>query len=997
MMRVNVCSALVASAALTLMMTDASRGDEPSSAAAKPETAEPARTDAAPPGEAATLDTITVTGSLLPVTPDQVAVSLSVVDAKELEQNGVTTNPLEILRKAIPSFAGRSNAGTSNANNDNQRTAGGSQLQLRNLPTLILVDGRRVANSGVGGINGKNFVDVNQIPAAAIDHIEVLTDGASSIYGSDAIGGVVNFILKSDYEGFKAGGRYGGATGDYNERSAYLTGGMKVGDTSFTATGSYSRTAPLYQDTRSFTSPLYNQTSSIPGVVGANGKNPGAILAPGVNSPSQLNPTGTAATATSVNQLIANGTYDATTPGAVASGFDVSKYQTLLLEQELSSFVATADSAIGSTGITAFGDLMLSRSRSFTQWLPVPAPGLTVPGGAPYNPLAGNFSGVIFDDLDKPKQFNNQVQALRVTAGLRGDIVKGWTWETGLTYSQSALDQRQSNLLYKPNIPLAIAGGYNAAGQPVAGGAYSSVYSGYSLTGARVIQPALDPFARGAALNTASLANLYGTELINADSELASWDGRVVGSLFDLPGGTVNIALGAAFRRETLSGNADANGRVTDPTTGLVTGNDQQWLGGTFADPFRKHRDIEAIFAETRIPITDPRMNVPGLDEFDLTAAVRGEKYSDAGRSTVPKFGFRWQPFDKQVIFHGDYSKSFSAPSLYAEYGPTDTRQVGATVIQGVFGGNYTGMPFNGEDGNNPNLQAATSTSRSIGVVFQPNAVPGLKVSADFSSISLQGFAGGIGFNTILASVDSLGAASPYYKNIAVDNFYGAAGATQPFAAPGALRAFLTNAATGKGDPTQASRLYIVDQFRNLATLIEHSYNVSASYDIPTDHYGTFALSTVGAIFTDFDFQAIPGGAFIQYAGTTNNAGGSGGFGGTLPKYRFFTSLDWTRNDVDLTVSNTYVAATQDTGLNGTSTPTIPVSSYLSWDVRAAYDWHFGGASRESRVMTVAIGANNLFDRMPPLAPRSFLDNNADVSTFSPIGRLIYVTASVAF
>src|ERR1700716_936417 len=266
------------------------------------------------------LETVTVTGSLLPTAPDAVAVPVIAIDAKQLEQNGVSTNALEILRKAIPSFAGRSNAGTSNANNDNQRTAGGSQLQLRNLPTLILINGRRVANSGVGGINGKNFVDVNQIPAPAIDHIEARTDGASSIDGSDAIGGVVNFILKSDYDGFKAGGRYGGATGDYRERSAYATGGTNVGGINFTATGTYSKTSPLFQDTRAFTSPLFNKTSSIPGVIAAGGSNPGAILAPGVNTPSALNPTGTNATATSVNQLVANGTYVPTTPGAVAQG-----------------------------------------------------------------------------------------------------------------------------------------------------------------------------------------------------------------------------------------------------------------------------------------------------------------------------------------------------------------------------------------------------------------------------------------------------------------------------------------------------------------------------------------------------------------------------------------------------------------------------------------------------------------------------------------------------
>src|SRR5258707_9925537 len=200
---------------------------------------------------------------------------------------------------------------------------------------------------------------------AATDHMEGHHDGASSIYGSDAIGGVVNFILKSDYDGIKAGGRYGGATGDYKERSAYARGGMDAGGIKFTATGSWSKTSPLFQDTRGFTSPLYNKTSSIPGVIAYGGVNPGAILAPGVNTPSALNPTGTSATATSVNQLIANGTYVPTTPGAVAQGFDVSKYQTLLLGQELQSFVLTADSKLFGTSIRVFGDFIVSRHKRF--------------------------------------------------------------------------------------------------------------------------------------------------------------------------------------------------------------------------------------------------------------------------------------------------------------------------------------------------------------------------------------------------------------------------------------------------------------------------------------------------------------------------------------------------------------------------------------------------------------------------------------------------------
>ncbi len=194
-----------------------------------------------------TLAEIVVTGTAIPTTPDEVSVPVDTLGTAQIETSGVGSNALEILRKTIPAFEGRSNAGTSNANNNNQNTAGGSQVQLRNLPTLVLINGRRVANSGIGGINGKNFVDVNQIPAAAIDHVDVLTDGASSLYGSDAVGGVVNFVLKSDYEGFSAGARRG--TGDrYGEHSYFALGGFKLGQASFTAVVNLSHTDPLFPE-----------------------------------------------------------------------------------------------------------------------------------------------------------------------------------------------------------------------------------------------------------------------------------------------------------------------------------------------------------------------------------------------------------------------------------------------------------------------------------------------------------------------------------------------------------------------------------------------------------------------------------------------------------------------------------------------------------------------------------------------------------------------------
>jgi iron complex outermembrane recepter protein len=941
--------------------------------------ADAAAAGAAPPAQ---LHEIVVTGSSIPTTPDTVAVPVETLSAAQLEASGVDSNALEMLRKEIPAFEGRSNAGTSNANNNNQNTAGGSQVQLRNLPTLVLIDGRRVANSGIGGINGKNFVDVNQIPAAAIDHVDVLTDGASSIYGSDAVGGVVNFVLKSDYKGLTVGGR--AATGaDYGEYSTFATGGLPFGNGgNITATVNFTHTDPLLQSDRSFSSPLYGKTSALPGTVGGASD----ILSPGLDSPSARNPTGINATAGSLAALVANGTYLPTSPSAVANSFDISPYQTLLLKQDLASFVSTFSLPVADRGkVAMFGDVMVSQGRAWTQWAPVASTGITVPAGTPFNPLTTAFPGVTFTYLPDSHDFYDTTTAARITTGLRGEFNPSWTWETALVYSESDLEQDQTNVIFKPNLALAIAGGYNAAGQPVAGGPYSMVYSNYSLNGPMVLQSALNPFATAAGVNPGSLQNLYGTEVIRGISQIESWDGQVVGRVPALPAGDLGIAVGATVRREALSGHADPNGRVTDPVTGAYGVDSQLWIGGTFANPFSAARTISGAFTEVRLPLASEQWNAPGLRAFDLTGAVRTEHYSDAGNSTVPKFGFRWEPFDRELTFRGDYAKSFLAPNLFSETGPTDTRQVAGTVIPGVFGPNYSALPFNGEDGNNPDLKPATSTSKTIGFVLKPAAIKGLTVTADYSDIVLKGFQAGIGFNNILSSVNTLGSASPYFANLTIGNFPGQAGSSNPFTTPGALLAYLTNPATGMGDPTKAANLYLVDRFQNNAELLEESWNISAAYLIPTERLGTFTVATNGSIFDSFDFQGLPGQAFIQYAGHATNAGV---FGGTLPKYHFYTTVDWAYGDnFDFGVGNSYLSPVLDTGTNGNLAP-LPVSRYSAWDLRAGYTWQKVKAS---------IGVNNLANRMPPTAPRTFTDNNADVATYSPIGRLAYATVSVTF
>ena len=922
---------------------------------------------------------IIITGSNLLTTRDAAAVSVKTLDKESIEKAGVATDVLEILRKGVPALQGRSNTGATNANNTNQNTAGGSQIQLRNLDTLILVNGRRVAISGIAAIGGKAFVNAAQIPPSAIERIEVLSDGSSAVYGSDAIGGVVNIILKSDFKGIDAGVRYGSAD-DYSESGAYVTGGTAGSGFRATGTLAVTHTDPLYQNRRSFSSPITGRVSVVPGTIG--GAAP-AILSNSLNTPSATNPTGAAATAPSLAALIGNGTYNPSTTAGNARIYDLSQFQTLMLKQDQIALAVNGSYDLSGKNLVLFGDAQLSNNKSFTQSLPV-ATTVTVPQGAAFNPISASFSGVNFADWDRPRQVRNEQDSVRITAGLRGVLANEMRWEAAAVHSENRLLQHQDNVLFKPNIPLAIAGGYDASGSALAGGRFSRVYGDYSTANPLLVQPALDPFARAAAINPDALANLYGSELITTRSRLDSIDASLTGNAFAMPAGKAGFAVGLASRRESLSAHTDDNGHNTGPGA-------QAWLGGTFADAFDKGRTVNAAYAELRLPLTSPTWNLPALYAFDLIAALRQEKYSDAGSASSPKVGFRWQPLDHDLTIRGSYSKSFTAPTLYAEYGPTTTRLVGSGVIQTVFGLVNPGLQ--GQDGNNPNLQPSKATTKSLNISFKPSAVPGLALSLEYSAVDQKGFPGGIGFTNILQSVNQAGSASPFSGSIAKGGFPGQTGATA-FTAPGELEAYL------RADPNNSLNVYAIDRFMNLGGVRVRSYNANASYFFETHEAGAFTIGTQGTIFKSYQFQALPYQKFYEYAGTTTNGGT--GVQGTLPKYRFYSTLDWELGNWAATVGNTYVAAVTDQGAGGivfensNTLKPVRVNSYSAWDLRVAYR---GGKSAilGAKGWTLALGVNNIANKMPPLAPQAFNDNNADVASYSPIGRLVYGTVQVTF
>ncbi len=942
------------------------------------------------------LATFLVTGSNIPTAADSTDAPVVVIGKQDIDQTGLNANLLQILRESIPAFAGRSNSGVSNATNVNQNTAGGSQIALHNLDTLVLLNGRRIAMSGINATGGKNFVDINQIPVAAIDHMEVLTDGASAIYGSDAIGGVVNIILKSNYEGAEVGGRYAVSTntGHYSERSGYIIAGAAHNGVSLTVSGSWSKTDPLWQNERPFIEKNLKTGTTFPGFAGGN------FLSPSLATPSGKNPTGTATTATSYAALVANGTYLAAGDASIPL-FNVSPYISLLMQSEQRGAVVNGSADLVPKKLVAFGDALFSRTKGFNQtttFLGNLRTGVTVPAGSPFNPLTVPATGVSVGYLDHPLQTFNDATGDRVTGGLRGEINSGWSWEVGATYSNEKITQRIANNLYVPNQDLAIAGGYNASGVATPGGAFSRVIdiSTYPNTTNFVIQPALDPFARNG-VNPASLANVLGTQQVQGQSKLTSFDAKIVATPFELPAGKLGFAVGAATRKERLAGTPDK-----DSYTKANYPNNKNWAAGLAFDPFKKGRAIDSLFAEVRVPLASAGHEFTGAHTFDLSLAERGEKYTDVGNSNVPKLGVRWQPIDDQLTVRFTYSKAFAAPDLSHEYAPANATQASsstffATNLPPDPRLNTTFVYFSG-NGNNPELKPSQAWTRNLGFVFSPKALKHFTLSMDYSNLFYKGLPAGIGGNNILSSVNTLGSASPYFSAIAVGGLPGQPGSSQTLlTAPGGLAAYLVGG-NYKND------LYLADHFVNSGGVHVESVDVHPEAQFHTETAGTWTLGSTGTYLRSYKYQSLPNQPFYEFAGYSTNGQT---IAGTMPKYSFYTTLDWKMHAWDTILGNSYSSSVTDSG--GTppavylaTHPAARVDAYYSWDLQETYTVDPATAGRLWSLlkgMKVTAGVNNVFNRMPPYAGFSQAaannNNNADTAQYSPVGRLLFISASI--
>lgn len=630
------------------------------------------------------LQRIEVTGSAIRRVDAETAVPISVLRAEELRQQGVTST-----EELIGRLSG--NQGVYNSSRSvGSATGGASFADLRGIganKTLVLLNGRRLANNAIDG----SAVDLNTIPFAAIDRVEVLRDGASALYGTDAIGGVINFITrKSLNEGrFDSGYASPPTTAAATSATSALAGASasrrRIASMSsrWPTTTSRSASAPRTAATPTTTSRDAASTTgsgtAFPGnwSQGANASNP---LAAGGCKGADLIPR---------NGICRQSLW---------------RYLDLVPETEKTSVFSRATGKLADEHNVSL-EYFWSRNDNATQVGPGTLTGLQIdPGTAfyPGNGITPGPGGFVLDpsrpvevnwrqSVLGPRLQSSQNTGQRLLLGFDGQFA-GWDYDIGASYNQNkVVDHIHSGYVDDRAAALGIANGtLNPFGpQTDAGLAYlgSHALSGDFRT---------------------SVGRVKGLDA-RASREIGDWFGA----------GPAALALGGEFRKEAFHQDIqDFAGNV-------------QSLGVDPAATVSGERNLKAQYAE---------LNVPVLDSLELSAAIRHDKYSDFGSTSNPKYSFRFQPF-RQLVLRGAYSEGFRAPSLYELYNPTFTTYTSANYddprlcaggqpSQGGIANRDCAQQFYNATGGNTDLRPETARNVTLGLVYQP--LRDLSVGLDF-------------------------------------------------------------------------------------------------------------------------------------------------------------------------------------------------------------------------------------------------------------------------
>jgi iron complex outermembrane recepter protein len=892
-----------------------------------------------PTGEGDSGGEIVVTGTRIKRTQSfALPAAIAVADRKELAQSGAN-NMSDVVKNMTINYGSDFNLGLGT-------TAGGTaQFNLRGLglsSTLVLLNGKRLVESGALSIEGSTFVDVNSLPLQAIERIEVLKGGASSIYGSDAVAGVVNVITRKHMDGFE--GQVGAQATDnfdQHEWDLSLVGGAQGENTRGTVMLSYFKREPLDATDRPYTDNGVNvSTQSYPSryqavnaagmptdAMGATGPMvmPRFQVDPGCGSPTE----GPLTFVDSMNPTLCR--------------FNFNPYFDLVPTEQRFNLFGSIEQDIGEHAMAYF-EAFYARtraSRSLSPSLQLNGATLFVSPDHAWNPtdepqrLFGRIRGGAYPETRQ--KFDSD--SMHAVMGLKGDFgglapdskFGEWTWElsgswSATRYSTSATDTFESRLQTALDSCDPEAADYDPAN-------------------------CWNPFSFGQPNPEALTDQVMSFGQAITDRELTTLTGDLSGPLFALPGGDLSLAIGAQVRRQVIVYTPDHLSRAGEhPFSGAL-------------EPYSAARRIVAGYGE---------VSAPFVDGLEVQAAARLEHYEDVGSSGLnPMLGVTWTPAltfmgpeasqISRLRLRGTYATSFVAPSQLQTSGvlnaPTPLANAVPNPMDPTMYMNTAPNFLSVRTEANPNLEPQTSTAFTAGLEWA--AARGTLLAFDYWYYTFDG---------IIFPESAQQIINQDFNDMNDPRILRQGGVPQQ----------VTNTFQNRNN-VSTQGIDVDATFRNdfdaNAGMFSLGLNLSyvMSYDIPLADFGARSASP----------DASCDAETCNVAGLRNGAN----FARSIPRMRMTIPLSWTFGAHQATLIGRYITAYYDDQLLPGQTPNSP---YRTIDGQFTLDLQYALriAEGEDAATTLKVGVNNLFDTDPP--PVQAANLGYDTETHDPRGRLLY-------
>ena len=932
-------------------------------------------------------------------------------DAMAARQALLPVDMLTSLPSVVNLPENETRLGSSGARGDN------ANINLRNLGatgTLILVNGRRMAiNPMTAGLS--QAVNVNQLPTQGIERIEVLRDGASAIYGSDAVGGVINYVLKRSFQGTEIMLRQGLTEGGGGQSTqATLTFGTNFagGQGRIFGTVEALYKEAIFLRDRDFSS-TSNLTAKAPAPFNALGGPFDARTARGRYPIFRI---GTATASNWFRPVAGTPTLTTVAPTFAANPefyLDLNQFGMASPRMARANSFFSAEYDVTKT-VTAFADFSYYQADSTMVRQPLALNAPTSDKLAvmsldnPYNPYGSRFysatgapnadgtprltgapravslASVTLPDLGVEK-ISTKADVVRAAAGLKGRLGDTWSWESSAFYNRvkgedlAFPDVRES--LLAQALARTDANAYNPFG-----------YTFKVLNGAVVADR---PYTNPAAV-VDSFSSIYAR---HATSSIASGDLRVTGRLLRWWGGDLMGSFGTEYRQDKLADRRPPFSGENPAGSGLETTDNDYLLHPPRPDVIGD-RHITSFYAEVVVPLVSTERRVPFINTLELTASGRHENYSDFGQTTKPKVGLNWRPLS-WLMLRGSRNEGFMAPSLAALFtSPRWSISAGAGDID-----TYRN-PFTNEGayvqrtyfGGNPDLKASESKGQTYGVVIDVPGIKGLSLTADQWRIERTNLLGQRSTAQIRASdvallqaytKAQLAAARPLS---AIDlgsgtaNYKGDPDVVRYAVTPEDVAAFGPyNTANPNNQQAVAGKIFSVNQpFINLATSDHEGLDLGLRYVFPKLPFGTVVLNSEWACLVKSRSVTRPANQAATESNDLNVNGAS--------RWRGTSNLTWRRGAWTTHLGAYYVGPSQDSG--ATTTAAI----YDSLGQPAYIAKHFTGGAFVYRYITestitynlsvgyrfgrtdtawlrntrVSLGLVNLTDKAPPIGSGGF-------------------------